>query len=155
MGVKAGYHEETYEQSDVDDIIHSLLLLVVSNLDFEFLYKVASRSWVIKNPPKPIKIVLRFGRLCRSLSDREESAGKPADYWDPWVKRQRAKRSQRQISASREDLLDQHPDKSPKAIGIRRLQRSGRVAFCQPAAWRRSCPSAYGPSLRHAKRYPT
>ena len=42
-------------------------------------------------------------------------------YWDPWVKRQRAKRSQRQISASREDLLDQHPDKSPKAIGIRRL----------------------------------
>jgi len=34
MGVKAGYHEETDEQSDVDDIIHSLLLLVVSNLDF-------------------------------------------------------------------------------------------------------------------------
>ena len=63
MGVKAGYHEETDEQSDVDDIIHSLLLLVVSNLDFEFLYKVASRSWVIKNPPKPIKTVLRFGRL--------------------------------------------------------------------------------------------
>ncbi len=60
MGVKAGYHEETDEQSDVDDIIHSLLLLVVSNLDCEFLYKVASRSWVIKNPPKPIKIVLRF-----------------------------------------------------------------------------------------------
>jgi hypothetical protein len=60
MGVKAGYHEETDEQSDVDDIIHSLLLLVVSNLDFEVLYRVASRSWVIKNPPKPIKIVLRF-----------------------------------------------------------------------------------------------
>ena len=60
MGVKAGYHEEPDEQSDVDDVIHSLLLLVVSYLDFEFLYKVASRSWVIKNPPKPIKIVLRF-----------------------------------------------------------------------------------------------
>jgi hypothetical protein len=44
MGVKAGYHEEPDEQCDVDDVIHSLLLLVVSNLDFEFLYKVASRS---------------------------------------------------------------------------------------------------------------
>jgi hypothetical protein len=74
MGVKAGCHEEPDEQSDVDDVIHSLLLLVVSNLDFEFLYKVASRSWVIKNPPKRIKIVLRFGRLWRSLSGRDESA---------------------------------------------------------------------------------
>jgi hypothetical protein len=75
MGVKAGNHEEPNDQFDVEDVIHSLLLLVVSNFDFEFLYKVASRSWVIKNPPKPIKIVLRFGRLWRSLSGpREESA---------------------------------------------------------------------------------
>jgi hypothetical protein len=80
MGIKAGYHEEPNEQSDVDDVIHSLLLLVVSNLDFEFLYKVASHSWVIKNPPKPIKIVLRFGLLWRSLSGpRGERTGKPAD----------------------------------------------------------------------------
>jgi hypothetical protein len=67
MGVKAGYHEEPDERSDVDDVIHNLLLPVVSNLDFEFLYKIASRSWVIKNPPKPVKIVLRFGQLWRSL----------------------------------------------------------------------------------------
>jgi hypothetical protein len=57
MGVKAGYHEEPDEQSDVDGVIHSLLLLVVSNLDSEFLYKVASHSWVIKNP-------LNLLRLC-------------------------------------------------------------------------------------------
>jgi hypothetical protein len=40
MGVKAGHHEEPDEQSDVDDIIHSLLLLVVSNHDFEFYIKL-------------------------------------------------------------------------------------------------------------------
>jgi hypothetical protein len=36
MGVKTGYHEEPDDESDVDDVIHRLLLLVVSNLDFEF-----------------------------------------------------------------------------------------------------------------------
>ena len=36
MDVKAGYHEEPDEQSDVDDVIHRLLLLVVSNVDFQF-----------------------------------------------------------------------------------------------------------------------
>jgi len=41
MGVKAGYHEEPDEQSDVNGVIHRLLLSVVSNLDFEFLYIVA------------------------------------------------------------------------------------------------------------------
>ena len=49
MGVKAGYHEEPEEQSDVDDVIHRLLLPIVSNIDCEFLYRVTSRSWVIKN----------------------------------------------------------------------------------------------------------
>ena len=80
MGVKAGYHEEPDEQSDVDDVIHSLLLLVVSNIDSEFLYKVASRSWVIKNPPKPIKIVLRFGRLWRSLSGRASQSVRKREF---------------------------------------------------------------------------
>jgi hypothetical protein len=41
MGVKAGHHEEPDEQSDVNGVIHRLLLSVVSNLDFEFLYIVA------------------------------------------------------------------------------------------------------------------
>jgi hypothetical protein len=36
VGVKAGYHEEPDEQSDVNGVIHRLLLSVVSNLDFEF-----------------------------------------------------------------------------------------------------------------------
>jgi hypothetical protein len=43
MGVKAGYHEEPDDESDVDDVIHRLLLLVVSHLDFECLYIVASQ----------------------------------------------------------------------------------------------------------------
>jgi hypothetical protein len=31
MGVKAGYQEEPDDESDVDEVIHRLLLLVVSN----------------------------------------------------------------------------------------------------------------------------
>jgi hypothetical protein len=59
-GEKAGYREEPDDQPDVDDVIHRLLLPIVSNFDSGFLYIVRSRSWVIKNVPKRIKIMLRF-----------------------------------------------------------------------------------------------
>jgi hypothetical protein len=68
MGVKAGYHEEPDDESDVDDVIHRLLLLVVSNLDFEFLYIVASRSWVISRVAFASQA--DGGDLARPLTDR-------------------------------------------------------------------------------------
>jgi hypothetical protein len=65
MGVKAGYHEEPDDESDVDDVI-------------------------------PVKREVPRG----------ERAGKPADYWDPWVKRQRAKHECNRLVKHRLDGRD-------------------------------------------------